>query len=98
MKTSHVRLGARLGRAGLPIPVFLVLAHAASQNVNQDTSHGANDCTELNRTVVDQMGGGRLLEAEALLSATLAKSLNEPEQACADVALRGLAGVMYLSG
>jgi tetratricopeptide (TPR) repeat protein len=99
MKSPLLRLAARLSRSVLWMDLFLVMAPAAaSQDENRDTSQDVRACTELSRMVLVRTANGQLVEAEALLSAVLAKPVNQPEQACVDVALQGLAGVMYLTG
>jgi tetratricopeptide (TPR) repeat protein len=97
MKTPHSRLGHRLSRAVLTTGLFLAAA-AASQNVNQDTSQGVSDCTELGRMGLVRIATGQVVEAEALLSAALGKGVKDSQEACVDIALQGLASVMYLTG
>src|SRR4051812_20801258 len=99
METPHSRLGHRLGRAVMAVGLFLAPAAAGgSQDGNGDTSKAVSDCTELGRLGLARMANGQVVEAEALLSAALAKGVKEPQEACVEVALQGLAGVMYLTG
>jgi tetratricopeptide (TPR) repeat protein len=70
---------------------------AAAQDVTRHAVPSA-PCIEFNQTVMNQVAGGRLEDAESALSAALADRANDPEQSCAWLTLHNLALVMALAG
>jgi tetratricopeptide (TPR) repeat protein len=77
------------------------LAWAAPYAVAQDVSRQAaldGGCIQLNRTVLDQLAGGQLEDAETALSAALASPANDPKEPCDWLILHNLAVVLGRSG
>jgi tetratricopeptide (TPR) repeat protein len=74
-----------------------VAPHAVAQDAGRNAALGGA-CIQLNRSVVNQVTGGRLQEAETALSAALADTGNLAEQSCGWLSLYDMAVVMARSG
>jgi tetratricopeptide (TPR) repeat protein len=90
-------MGMRIGLLILYVSSALGGRYAVAQDVARHAVPSAA-CIEFNQTVMNQVAGGRLEDAESALSAALADRANSSEQSRAWLTLHNLALVMALTG
>lgn len=88
----------RMRIIGLTLYIWLAFGaiYAAAQNASRPAPSSA--CIEFNRTVLNQVSTGRLADAEAVLSRSLASNANGLEQLCTGFLLHNMAVIMSASG
>jgi len=96
------RLAGEDARKRLLLPGFALLAatticHALAQGASKYPSVSAA-CVELNQTVMTQLANGQLTQAELMVSAFLAASVDRDRNSCAGLVLNNAAAWMSISG